>query len=87
MSIELEETMADESKPESESIRIPTEALKAARLAADYLDMTLKDYLGKIIFEAANWDLEEGHREYRERVPAPAEAPRSRRPRKPKGGE
>lgn len=71
-----------EPEPAWQSQKIGIEALKAARIAAGYRGISLQEYLTEVVLEAANWDIEQGHGDYRRRVPAPAEPPRARRPRK-----
>jgi predicted DNA binding CopG/RHH family protein len=44
------------------SIRVGLEALEAAKIAAAYKGLTVMDYVTALVFEAANRDIEEGHR-------------------------
>lgn len=78
-------TADESSEPQWQSQKIGIKAIKAARTAAAYHNQSLQDYLTEVVFEAANWDIEQGHAEYRSRVPAPAEPPRARRGKKPGG--
>jgi hypothetical protein len=76
----LERTMA-ESERRSMPIRLGTEALEAAKIAAAYKGMTLSDYATRVLHEAALRDIEEGHKAFRAAGLQPPTPPK----RKPKG--
>jgi uncharacterized protein (DUF1778 family) len=65
------------------SIRIGTEALEAAKIAAAFKNMTVMDYVTEVVLEHANRDIEEG---YRARSSGLQSHGREKG-RKPKGGE
>ncbi len=44
------------------SMRITVEAVEAAKIAAAYKGLSMMDYVAGIVLEAANRDIEEGHR-------------------------
>lgn len=71
------------AEPAWQSQKIGIEAIKAARIAAGYRGVSLQEYLTEVVLEAANYDVEQGHADYRRQVAAPSEPPRGRRPKKP----
>lgn len=76
MSTVLEAQTMSESDRQDQPIRIGKEALKAAKIAAGYKDMSMKDWVTKVILEAAARDIEEGHRLYSQANP-----PKGKRPK------
>lgn len=61
MTIAVESQMA-EKEQKATSIRIATDAVDAAKIAAAYKGLTVMDYVSDLVREAANRDIEEGHR-------------------------
>jgi hypothetical protein len=75
---DLERPMTEKER-NSMPIRITLEALEAGKIAAAYQGMSLSEYASHVLLEAANRDIEEGHRARSQ--------PRSGRMRRPKGGD
>ncbi len=56
------EKLVMEKERKTMPIRVGIEALEAAKIAAAYKGQTVMDYVTEIVLEAANRDIEEGHR-------------------------
>lgn len=53
--------------------RIMPDALRKARIACEYKGMTVVEYVSRVVMEAADRDIKEGHaREYGDKPPRPA---------------
>jgi predicted DNA binding CopG/RHH family protein len=65
-----------EKERNSMPIRITLEALEAGKIAAAYQGISLSEYASQVLLEAANRDIEEGHR-----ARSQPRSGRSRRPR------
>ncbi len=71
MSTVLEVRPMSESDRQDQPIRIGKEALRLAKIAAGYKDMSMKDWVTEVIAEAAQRDIEKGHRELSQPTPKP----------------
>jgi hypothetical protein len=69
-----------EGEQKTMSIRLDVEAIEAAKIAASYKRLTVLEYASRVLLEAANRDIEEGHRQ-RSAAASPPEPKKSRKPR------